>query len=182
MNLQGVHYATLQRTTLTARTPPRHQPGALGVLAPRALLAAKDAFQVLPYVQLLKTRALHCGCPVEGLLHGPHLPCAFSPKKRLFPRDSLLPALSTNTCVSPFSLRFWHRPLWYNLQSTAWGSPPICQLPFLCWRGCNRSSPSLIAAAALDSLLGETSLEGQAQSDLALCSVTRTENRTSSRQ
>lgn len=111
---------------------PRHQPGALEVLAPRASLAAKDTFQVLPYVQLLKTRALHHGCPVEGLPHGPQIPCAFGPKKCFFPADSLLPALSTNAGVPPFALGFWHRPLWYNLQSMVQGSPPSCWPPFPC--------------------------------------------------
>lgn len=160
MNLQGVHYAKLRSTTLTAGTPPRRRAGALGVLAPRALLAAKNAFQVLPHVQLLKTRALCRGCPVEGLAHGPHLPCAFSPKKRLLPANSLLPARSTNAPVPPFALGFWHGPLRYNLQSTARGSPPSCRPPFPRRWGCDRSPPSLTAAAALDSLLGETSPEG----------------------
>jgi len=163
----------LQCTTQTAGAPPRRRAGALGLLAPRTLLAAKNAFQVLPYVQSLKTRALRRGCPAEGLTHGPRLPCAFSPKKLLFPAASLLPALSTTTCVPPFALGFWHGQLWCNLQPTAWGSPPSCQLLFPHRRGCSRSPPRLIAAAALDSLLGETSPERRAHSDLALRSVTQ---------
>lgn len=60
---QGVCYATLQHATRTVGTPPRHQPGALRVLARRALLAARGAFWLLQNMQLLKTSVLHHTCP-----------------------------------------------------------------------------------------------------------------------
>lgn len=140
-------------TTPTAGTPPPHQPGALGVLAPRALLTAKNAFQVL----LCASTKNQIPSLWLSSAPWPSSLCAFCPSP--FPAASSLPALSTSTCVPPFALGFWHGALQYNLQPMAQGSSPSCQPPFSCQRGCDHSPPSLIAFAAPDLLLRETSLE-----------------------
>lgn len=152
MNSQGIHYATLQRTTPTAGTPPRHCLGAVGVLAPRALLAARDVFQILPYVQLLKSRVLHRGCPVEGLRHG----LSFQPQEE--PLPSSQPA-----CCQPGAPTLVAHTFGTGHFGTTCNPrhrdprPAAIAIPTL--EGM-QSLPSIShRSAALDSLLRETSLE-----------------------